>query len=185
MKDFYDILDYINLVPPVKEEQIMSDNGRGVQVLIRNCPKKPRLQDVSVEDWCIANTRIMDKLFREGKLSATGLRDNMSHTITICEYFRVFVNMSVLQYDREYRLLQAQEGFRWGSDAPHLYNVHLRRKAVPRTESVTRSSGQWTSLLVTCSIVVVAVTLVINVSLPISVVRMDVMGTTLELPMLI
>ena len=94
----------------------------------------------------------MDKLFREGKLSATGLRDYMSHTIKICEYFRVFVNVSVLQYDKEYRLLQAQEGFRWGSDAPHLYNVHLRRKAVPRTESVTRSSGQWTSSRQTCDL---------------------------------
>ena len=124
----HDILDFIHIIPPLIEDQVMSDVN-GVQVLIRNAPRKPKIQNVSVEDWCLANMRIMDRLMSEGSLgSTTAIRDYMAYTVKICEYFRGKERISVLQYDREYRHMQARFGFRWGMDVPHLVNVHLQNK---------------------------------------------------------
>ncbi len=61
-KTLYEIGDFINLVLPVLEEQVMSEQGQ-VRPVYRSAPRKPKLESVSVEEWCLANTRIMDILF--------------------------------------------------------------------------------------------------------------------------
>ncbi len=122
-----DIVDYIHLVTPVSEDHVISEGG-DVQVLFRTAPRKPSLQNIAVEDWTLANTRIMDALYTQGELCGNAVRDYMAYTAKVCELFRRYERVSVLQYDREYRCLQAQFQFRWGTDAPHLHTVHLRSK---------------------------------------------------------
>ena len=61
--------------------------------------------------------------------------------IIICELFRVYDRVSVLQYDREYRYKQACTNFRWGTDIQHLMNVHLLRKPVLQSV-LTRQARQ-------------------------------------------
>ena len=122
------IVGNVNLVAPMVEEQVLVDSG-GVKMVVRNAPRRPKLASVSVEEWCLANTRIMDKLMNSGSLcDPHSIRDYMAYTIKVCEYFRTFDKISVLQYNREYRHLQAQYGFRWGTDTPHLSRVHLKPK---------------------------------------------------------
>ena len=58
-----DIVDNVNLVPPMVEEQVLVDSG-GVEMVVMNAPRRPKLASVSVEEWCLANTRIMDKLMK-------------------------------------------------------------------------------------------------------------------------
>ena len=60
-----DIVDNVNLVAPMVEEQVLVDSG-GVEMVVRNAPRRPKLASVSVEEWCLANTRIMDKLMNSG-----------------------------------------------------------------------------------------------------------------------
>ena len=55
----HEIVDYIHLVPPVVEEQVVSEQGEA-QFIYRNAPRKPKLHSITVEEWCLANTRIMD-----------------------------------------------------------------------------------------------------------------------------
>lgn len=133
----YEIVDFIHLVPPVREERVISDQG-DTQFVYRNAPKKPQLHTVTVEDWCLANTRIMDTMMNTHTLTGSTLRDYMCHTMKICELFKHYQRPSVLQYDREYRHLQARHGFRWGTDCPHLHTLHLRLK----TSAVTTEYNQ-------------------------------------------
>lgn len=127
----YDIVDYVNLVPPVTEEHVVNDSN-GTQLVMRSAPRKPRLEYISVEDWCLANMRILSVMISNGGLNQNGIMDYMSYTIKICELFRTYQRVSVLQYDREYRHMQSMYGFRWGTDAPHLFNVHLVRRSDSR-----------------------------------------------------
>jgi len=120
-----DIADYVYLVCPVSEDHVISDEG-GVQVLFRTAPKKPKLQLVSIEEWALANTRIMDAMYTAGELVGPALRDYWAYTAKVCELFRLYDRVNVLQYDREYRHMQAQIQHRWGTDAPHLHTVHLK-----------------------------------------------------------
>lgn len=136
--NFYDILDFINAIPPLQEKCVMESDG--IEMLVRNVGnKRPKLEDVSIEEWALGNVRIMHELYAAGKLnSACSLKDYMSYTAKICELFRAFDRSSVLQYDREYRHLQACHHFRWGCDVPHLHTVHLRLKPVPEASSTAQ-----------------------------------------------
>ena len=123
----HEIVDYIHLIPPVVEEQVVSEQGEA-QFIYRNAPRKPKLQTISVEEWCLANTRIMDILLTTNQLNELTLKDYMCYTMKVCELFKCYQRPSVLQYDREYRHLQARHNFRWGTDCPHLHTLHLRLK---------------------------------------------------------
>ena len=126
-----DVIDFVNLVPSLSEEQVLRSDG-GVELVIKGSTRRPKLEHIAIEDWCIANTRIMDSLLSSGSLNTVGLHDYNAYTVKVCVMFRVFERTSVLQYDREYRHLQARNGFRWGVDVPHLFQVQLVRKVSVR-----------------------------------------------------
>ena len=111
--------------------------------MYRNAPKKPQLHTVTIEEWCLANTRIMDRLTTGQAVNASTLRDYMCYTMKVCELFKHYQRPSVLQYDREYRHLQARHGFRWGTECTHLHTLHLRLKATS-TSLATSSSATTT-----------------------------------------
>lgn len=136
-KTAYEIVDYIHLVPPIVEEQIVSEQGNS-QFILRSAAKKPKLHNVTVEEWCLANTRIMDILINT---TPDVLRDYLSYTMKVCELFKCYERTSVLQYDREYRHTQARHSFRWGTDAPHLHTLHLRLKQTTALTGTSRASN--------------------------------------------
>ena len=132
--------DFVILVPPLLEEQVLSE-GNGTELVMRSAVRKPKLQNISIEDWCLANTRIMDVMYSSGCLNSYSIRDYMAYTMKICELFRVYDRVSDLQYDREYRYKQACTNFRWGTDIQHLLNIHLLIKPVLQSV-LTRQAWQ-------------------------------------------
>ena len=82
---------------------------------------RPKLEDISVEEWSLGNVRIMHTLFEKSQLCGSAVKDYMAYTAKASELFRAFERTSILQFDREYRAMQAQHGFRWGTDIPHLH----------------------------------------------------------------
>ena len=134
-------IDFVNLVPSLSEEQVLRSDG-GVELVIKGSTRRPKLEHIAIEDWCIANTRIMDSLLSSGSLDTVGLHDYNAYTVKVCVMFRVFERTSVLQYDREYRHLQARNGFRWGVDVPHLFQVHLVRKVSVRPKEKFQKSSK-------------------------------------------
>ena len=86
---FLDIADFVNLVPPLLEEQVLSESN-GIELVMPSAARKPKLQNISIEDWCLANTCIMDEMYSSGRLNSHSIRNYMAHTIKICELFRVY-----------------------------------------------------------------------------------------------
>jgi hypothetical protein len=74
-------------------------------------------------------SRIMNEMLINGDLNMKSIKDYMAYTVKVCDLFRHFDRVSVLQYDREYRHLQCVYSFRWGTDAPHLHITCLRPKS--------------------------------------------------------
>ena len=88
-----DIVDNVNPLAPMVEEQVLVYSG-GVEMVVRNAPRRPKLASVSVEEWCLANTRIMDKLMNSGSLcDPRSIRDYMAYTIKVCENFRTLKSL--------------------------------------------------------------------------------------------
>lgn len=129
------------MVPPIIEEQVVCEDN-GAQILFRTGAKTPPLESVAIEDWCLANSRIMFELLECGALDITSVKDYIAYTVKICDLFRNFERVSVLHYDREYRHLQSAYLFRWGTDTPHLYHTCLRPKSLkPRSANYENVRG--------------------------------------------
>ena len=119
----YDITDFISNT--VEEEIVVGGNGTQ-QVIVKSGPRKPKLENVTLAQWSVANLAILYKLVAESKLHAGNLLDYLSYTTKICQLVQRFTLISVLMYDREYRQLQARHDFRWVTDVPHFHTIHLQ-----------------------------------------------------------
>ena len=79
--------------------------------------------------WVAANARIMRKLTNPGNLSGMAeIADYLSYTVKVAELLETHTPVSVVMYDNEYRILQHQYGFRWGSDSQHLHTRFLVKR---------------------------------------------------------
>lgn len=119
----YDITDFI--CNTIEEEIVVGGNG-SQQVVVKSGPRKPKLENVTLSQWSVANLAILYRLVAESKLHAGNILDYLSYTTKICQLVQRYTLVSVLMYDREYRQLQARHSFRWGTDVPHFHTIHLQ-----------------------------------------------------------
>lgn len=139
---YYDICDF---VPNVVEEELVV-GGQGEQKLVlKSAPKKPKLESLTLSQWSFANLAILYKLVGEGKLAGSGLMDYLSYTTKVYQLVQRCSLVSVLLYDREYRQLQSNMQFRWGSDVQHLHTLHLQpRDRLPAHGASSKKSNPQT-----------------------------------------
>ena len=92
----YDIVDFVS--GHVEEEIIVGGSGSH-QVVLKSGPKKPKLENVSLAQWTIANLAILYKLNGEAKLTGDGILDYLSYTTKVCQLVQRYNLVSVLLYD--------------------------------------------------------------------------------------
>ena len=89
-------------------------------------PKKPGLEQVSIPQWVVSNTRIFYNLLTSKNLATqTDVQNYLAYTIKIMELSNRYQWVSVLKYDDEFRLLQATYNYPWSFDSNHLHTVIL------------------------------------------------------------
>ncbi len=121
-----DITDYLWIRPT----SLNNENDFDVKVQngkLTFDTRKPQLGSVSVEMWGYASINILEEMVKEG---ASGKVVSGYHAY-MRDIFRLAsrnVWGSVLLYDKEYRQLQFQEGFEWGTPYPQLREHQLIRK---------------------------------------------------------
>ena len=81
--------------------------------------------------WVAANVRIMHKLSNTGKLSGPSqIANYLVYLVKVAELLASHTLASVVVYDNEYRKLQHQYGFHWGSDSQRLHMRFLVKRRV-------------------------------------------------------
>ena len=146
---YLDICDFVQSTVIHEEDVILGGQG-DQQIVIKSGPKKPRLENLTLSQWSVANLSILYKLVGENKLSGTSLMDYLSYTTKVYQLVQRFNLVSVLLYDREYRKLQSSMGFRWGTDVQHLHTLFLQPRDKPAAQGslprkgmpITQSSGR-------------------------------------------
>ena len=128
---YHDICDFVqsNL-----EEEVVLGNQGDQQIVVKSGPKKPRIENITLCQWSVANLAILYKLVGENKLQGPALMDYLSYSTKIYQLVQKFSLVSVMLYDREYRKLQASLNFRWGTDVQHLSNIHLQARDKPAAQ---------------------------------------------------
>ena len=120
--------------------------GGSCELFVKS-PKAIKLEEVSPMQYTGASLRILRELVVQGQLAENKCFQYLGYIVKIAQLAEHHSWISVLSYDRAYRQLQAQCGFAWGWDAPHLSTVHLRprlppRKDFPHKVTTRKSSGE-------------------------------------------
>ena len=103
------------------------------RIVVKSGPKKPKLENLTLSQWSIANLAILYRLSGENKLRGPSMLDYLSYTTRVYQV--------VLLYDREYRKLQGQMGFRWGTDVQHLHTLCLQALDKQLPQEVKKPAG--------------------------------------------
>ena len=98
------------------------------QFIVNSGPKKPRLENLTLSQWSVANLAILYRLVGENKLQGSALMDYLSYSTKTYQLIQRYSLISVFLFDREYRKLKATMQFRWGTDVQHLSNIHVQPK---------------------------------------------------------
>ncbi|CAG2200147.1 unnamed protein product [Mytilus edulis] len=127
------ITDYLFLtsLDSIEEEGHIVEIGGGARIQIDR--KKTPLSHVTLEQWGFASLGILTELIRTDELSPLETKGYLSYTQSIFRLVANHIWHSVLLYDKEYRDLQAKEGFKWGDPQKDLRDFHL----VPKNNSLT------------------------------------------------
>ncbi|CAC5393939.1 unnamed protein product [Mytilus coruscus] len=128
--NYFDITDFLPNTLGVlteSEEKLVSEASGG-KLVFKSGPAKPKLETLTVTQWSMANLSIMHKLLAVGDLASSQVMDYLSYTMRVYLFLSSCELVSVLFFYREYRRLQKQHQFRWGTDIPHLHSVLLRPK---------------------------------------------------------
>lgn len=138
---YYDITEFIPGY--LVERERVEVPGSGGKLIFETGPKKPILHKVSINQWGMANARIMHRLVESGSLQGRGISDYLAYTVKVHQLATRYEWESVLLYDREYRQLQANLRFGWGVDVKHLSDVHLfeKRPVPPPLPKVKTNAG--------------------------------------------
>ena len=126
LPSYYDITEFANLASAVIQEEVVGSSAGGAQLVWRTGKQKPKLSSLSIPQWSVANLAILSRLKEEGKLDNCATMDYLSYTTRVYQLFQRYDATSVYLYDREYRKLQAQLGFRWGTEVGHLQVIWLK-----------------------------------------------------------
>ena len=104
----------------------------------------------------------MFQLGNDGSLTQADTHRYLLYTLKVSELAAVYTWRSMLLYDRAYRRAQAQEGFSWGADSPHLDRIHLlhrdhpsnalKTSHAPSTKSTAQTPGSSGEICVTTSV---------------------------------
>ena len=129
----YDICDFVQC--NIEEETIIGGQG-DQQIVVKSGPRKPKLENLTLSQWSIANLAILYKLSGENKLAGESMLDYLSYTTKVYQLVQRFSLPSVLLYDREYRKLQASMNFRWGTDVQHLHTLCLQARDKPSAQGM-------------------------------------------------
>ena len=131
--EFLDIVDFVDQSNNQSERVVSSSDG--FELICRAGTKKPKLDSLSIPQWSSANLAILYKLVQDGILQNNQIFDYLSYTANIYSLMSSHDLVSVYTYDREYRKLQHQHKFRWGTAVSHLMVGHLRLKQTPPSQN--------------------------------------------------
>lgn len=101
------IVDFLDNIVAKHEERTIADGGN-TKLVVSYGLKRPRLEQVSLPQWVVSNTRIFyNLLFRRMLSTQSDVQNYLAYTIKIMELSDRYQWIWVLKYDDEFRLSQA------------------------------------------------------------------------------
>lgn len=109
-------VDFVDIIVPKEGKKTISDAGN-IKLIVSHGPKKPKLEQVTLQQWVVSNTRIFYNSLARHKLQLYNkIQHYLAYTIKIMELANRFQWVS-----DEFHLLQTT--YLWSFDSNHLHTV--------------------------------------------------------------
>ena len=107
------IPDFVSKIVPDVDESVINLGPRA-KLSVSYGLQKPKLSDITLSEFNVANTRILYRLIETGQLSShSDIKAYLCYTVKINELTAKFRWQNVLKYDEEFRQLQAKHSLPW------------------------------------------------------------------------
>lgn len=126
-----------------RQKEFILRSGKTDQdtVLIKADEEHPYL-GIFVEEWGAANMRLLNHLLSTDQLKREDIEFYLAYTTKIFDFSKNYEWSSILNFDYNYRELQAEHGFRWGTLSPHMEMQTLVPKRSTNRPSQSSSQSQ-------------------------------------------
>ena len=132
---YLDVTDFVEkgIYSSQQDDQHCISSNDSFSVILKQA-KTVKLEEVTPMQYMGASLRILMELLNSGELNNDKTLEYLGYLAKVSQLAEGHTWLSVLFYDRAYRQMQAQCGYSWGWDTPHLNTVHLK----PRVPIVSR-----------------------------------------------
>ena len=140
------------------EEENVIQLGQNTRSSVNVGYKRPKLSDVTISEWNVANNKILFHLIGTGRLPTySDIKSYLVYSVKINQLASKYGWLSVLQYDEDYRINQNKHSFPWTYDNMHMHTYLLNPHSVapgsgrqyrPQMQSNKQGSNAQASLTV-------------------------------------
>lgn len=124
-----------------RKEFIIKSGTKDTETLVLKSDDEHPYLGIYIEEWGAANMRLMNHLLCTGQLPRDEIEFYLAYTTKIYEFAEKYDWNSVLNYDYNYRELQAEHKFKWGTFSPHM-ELQLLVPKRPKQQSGQNGPGQ-------------------------------------------
>ena len=126
--NFYDVLKYVdnNRFGLCKQEETVVSSLPSGQQLVCKSNTKVKLENLSPNQWAVANLNILKKLLSAG--SGQVVFDYLDYVTKTLELGEVYEWHSILKWDQAFREKQKETNCSWTQEFVHLDRIFLRLK---------------------------------------------------------
>ena len=111
-----------------KREIVLSTGGSNQDRIVFKTDEDHPYSGILIEEWGAANCRVMNALLSKGILRRENVEYYLAYTAKIFEFASRYEWENVLDYDHQYRELQAEHDFHWGVTPPDMELRFLTRQ---------------------------------------------------------
>ena len=124
-----------------KKELILSTGGGNQDRLVLKPDEDHPYSGITIDEWGAANCRVMHALLVKGTLRRDHVEYYLAYTAKIFEFAASYDWETVLDYDHQYRNIQAEHLFLWGVTPPDMELRILSRQNSWKYPGPRRSRG--------------------------------------------
>ena len=103
-----------------RREIVLSQGTNNQDRLVMKSDEEHPYSGIQLHEWGAANARLMNALISKGILNRSDIEYYLAYTAKMFEFAAIYHWENVLDYDHQYRELQAEHGFHWGVTSPDM-----------------------------------------------------------------
>ena len=123
------MIDFVEHIVSKEDDQLLLDTGLN-KLFLKEGPKKPKLESLSIPQWVTGAIRILNHVIEGNQFSSLGeMQCYLGYMVKVMKLAGGYEWVSVLKFDDDFRHIQAFYHYPWLYESHHLHATRLQPKS--------------------------------------------------------